>query len=117
MTRCRPCAVFGTSSVKVVGPRAARLRTVSSSAGVAAVRWATTRTRVGLVEDSMTELLSAERSSSSVPPRRPFVQLPDRQEVDHEHERLVRLDHRWLALWAIGLARRDDEHPPAAHLH
>ena len=51
-SRCRPCGGCGTSSVKRHGPRPARSRTASSSAGVAAVRFATTRTRAG-VEDSM----------------------------------------------------------------
>ena len=39
--------VLGTSSVNVQGPRAARSRTAPSSAGVAAVLFATTRTRAG----------------------------------------------------------------------
>src|SRR4051794_26500429 len=47
VTRCSPCAVGGTSSVKEHGPREARSRTASIKEGVAAVLWATTRTRVG----------------------------------------------------------------------
>jgi hypothetical protein len=59
VTRASPCVMFGTSNVNAQGPRAARSRTAASSAGVAAVRWATTRTREG-AEDSMdTELLSS----------------------------------------------------------
>src|SRR3954453_21670819 len=52
MTRCRPCAALGISSVNEHGPLPARSRTVASNAGVAAVRLATTSTRVG-VEDSI----------------------------------------------------------------
>src|SRR3954453_9642049 len=51
--RSRPLDVLGTSSVKVLGPRWARSRTAASRAGVAAVRFATTRTRAGWAEDSM----------------------------------------------------------------
>jgi hypothetical protein len=50
---CRPCAEDGTSNVNAAGPRAARSRTASRSAGVAAVRLATTRTRAVAPEDSM----------------------------------------------------------------
>src|SRR3954447_5971158 len=47
MTRARPPTALGTSRVNAHGPRAARSRTASSRAGVAAVLWATIRTRVG----------------------------------------------------------------------
>src|SRR5262249_35038785 len=52
MTLWSPCAVLGTRSVNVAGPRFARSRTVSIRAGVAAVLLATTSTRVG-EEDSI----------------------------------------------------------------
>jgi hypothetical protein len=51
-TRCSACTGLGTSSEKVAGPRAARSRTASMRAGVAAVRLATTSTRAG-ADDSM----------------------------------------------------------------
>src|SRR5881397_1857424 len=53
ITLARPPTVLGTSSVKLHGPRAARWRTASISAGVAAVLCATTRTRVGSMARSL----------------------------------------------------------------
>src|SRR3954452_1109102 len=55
-TVCRPWVGLGTSRVKTAGPRAARSRTASMRAGVAAVFAATTRTRAG-AEDSMRDSL------------------------------------------------------------
>src|SRR4051812_25923376 len=50
MALARPPTTLGTSSVNVAGPRPARSRTASMSAGVAAVLWATTRTRLGSMQ-------------------------------------------------------------------
>src|SRR3954447_17787675 len=47
VTRCSPCAAGGTSRVNAAAPRDARSRTASIRDGVAAVLWATTRTRAG----------------------------------------------------------------------
>jgi uncharacterized protein YkwD len=51
--RSMPLDVLGTRSVNRAGPRSARSFTAAISAGVAAVRLATTRTRAGCSEDSM----------------------------------------------------------------
>src|SRR4051794_36523153 len=52
MALASPPTRLGTSSVKVVGPLAARWRTASMSAGVAAVLCATIRTRVAAMHGS-----------------------------------------------------------------
>src|SRR5262245_26146905 len=115
MTLCRPCAALGTSRVKVAGPFAARSRTTASSAGVAAVLWATTRTRA-CEDDSMRAPFVGCPDGASPRARVP-ARSADLRQIDVEDERLVGPDRRRRPLRAVGEFGRDRQPASLTDLH
>src|SRR3954451_20959481 len=98
-----PLDVFGTSNVNCAGPRSARSLTALISAGVAAVRLATTSTRTGWSENSMRN--SLRRVTAGAAESTPLVQAGVHAR-DPAHDPAVPV---------VGAADERDAGPAGAH--